>query len=166
MQRRGHRWHAQVFRGQGTAVTLSVQGHGCAIRAKEGWLCWQPKSQPADPRVSQMALGAPISHSASALTHLIVLGDGLVGAPHGPEGLGFLPQCMLHVPALGLMGGRRGRQGGRLGLQARQGGWHIYDRSSTSTEVWLNHNYRPGSVHTLQGIAGNVSQTLNLTFTA
>jgi hypothetical protein len=34
-----------------------------------------------------------------------VLGNGLIGAPQGPEGLGFLSQYMLHVLTLGLMWG-------------------------------------------------------------
>lgn len=88
-----------------------------------------------------MALGGPMSHVAGALTYLIVLGNGLIRAPHGPEGLGFLPQRVLHVPALGLMGGMRERQGGRLGVEARLGGRHIYNWSSNSTRVQLNHNY-------------------------
>lgn len=46
--------------------------------------------------------GVPVAPFSPSVTHLIVLGDGLVGAPHGPEGLGFLPQCVFHVPALGL----------------------------------------------------------------
>lgn len=53
-------------------------------------------------------------------THLIVLGDGFIGALHRPEGLGFLPQRMLHVPALGLPRGTRRRwvRGrGRAGTQ-------------------------------------------------
>ena len=34
-----------------------------------------------------------------------MLGNGLIGAPQGPEGLGFLSQYMLHVLTLGLMWG-------------------------------------------------------------
>ena len=67
------------------------------------------------PPISQVSLVSPLSQC----THLIMLGDGLIGAPHSPEGLGFLPQRMLHVPALGL---REIQGGGTLGLEARQGG--------------------------------------------
>lgn len=39
------------------------------------------------------------------LTHLIVLGNGLIGTPQGPKSLGFLSKHVLHVLTLGLMWG-------------------------------------------------------------
>jgi hypothetical protein len=36
-----------------------------------------------------------------------VLSNGFIGAPHSPEGLGFLPQRVLHVLTLGLTQGMR-----------------------------------------------------------
>lgn len=41
----------------------------------------------------------------SPASHLVVFGDGLVAAVHGPEILHFIPQGGLHVLQLGLRGG-------------------------------------------------------------
>lgn len=38
-----------------------------------------------------------------------MLGNGLIGAPQSPEGLGFLPKYVLHVLTLGLMWGDTGQ---------------------------------------------------------
>lgn len=47
----------------------------------------------------------PVASLPGGPTHLVVFGDGLVGAMHGPEILRFIPQGGLHVLQLGLRGG-------------------------------------------------------------
>lgn len=75
---------------QGVCTHVCLRVHACA----GSWACCHPA------RGDRVAAPTPVPAS-----HLVVFGDGLVGAVHGPEILHLVPQGGLHVLQLGLRGG-------------------------------------------------------------
>ncbi|KFP21290.1 hypothetical protein Z169_04664, partial [Egretta garzetta] len=67
------------------------------VEGPVGATAWPGHPHPPVRDAAQVHLPGP--------THLVVFGDGLVGALHGPEILRLIPQGGLHVLQLGLRGG-------------------------------------------------------------
>ncbi|KFO55309.1 hypothetical protein N302_05932, partial [Corvus brachyrhynchos] len=89
---------ALVFPGK--VVDVPESGAGIVVESPVGASVGPGHAHPPVGQPAQVHFPPPGGN-----THLIVPGDGFVGAAHGPEILGLIPQGRFHVRQLGLRGG-------------------------------------------------------------